>query len=275
MDSNFEWVIEPQREIVQFETAVEAGEWSHGIYFSEGLIRAAVKEDRGIRASRGRIEEYKWGYLNTSGEWVIEPKFRRASIFSDGVAIVTTIEEDRDDLSNARQIVIDQTGKEKFELVSTYNLSESPEEDYEYRKFTNGYLQTEKGIIDTAGSIQSEDIEIDEMPVSEYEIEETGEEVIVYNPKGEKVATLPGGAFGVYSNRYWIEGNEYDKMLTFDGQVIIDEDKKVVARHNSDNLKGKVVRVDRRINAEDPELTELFLNTITFDTISIDDILNQ
>lgn len=53
--------------------------WDGASPFYEGL--AAVRKDG------------KWGYINTSGEYVIEPKYTMAKPFSCGVAIVSTEEE--------------------------------------------------------------------------------------------------------------------------------------------------------------------------------------
>jgi len=53
--------------------------WDGASPFYEGL--AAVRKDG------------KWGYINTSGEYVIEPKYNVARPFSCGVAIVSTEEE--------------------------------------------------------------------------------------------------------------------------------------------------------------------------------------
>lgn len=373
LDSNFKLVLKPQ-EFLQLETE-DNGEMEHDTFFNEGLMRVAVQEDREIRANRGRYEELKYGYMNTKGEWVIQPSYRNASAFSNGIAIVTTIEEDRDDLSNARQIVIDQTGKEVFELIPTYNISERPDEDFEYQKFSHGYLKTYKGFYDTDGKFYKTDfiesgedsinyevinnqiIAIENKQVSVYDLsgklvrslplpvesdaepgnlftsdelakdnkfivgwsnnrariidldgkvygepiepvvnenligyaesnffineeiydeetEESENQISVYDYDGKKVATLPSEAKSVHNKRYWIEGNEYDKFLSLDGQVLLDEDKKVVTDHKG-HLEGPVISVKHRVNAEDPELTETLLNTITFETITIDEVLNQ
>ncbi|WP_226643094.1 WG repeat-containing protein [Mesobacillus subterraneus] len=367
MNSDFEWILKPTNEIVMFSDS--ANDSANEVYFSEGLIRAAVKEEREIRANRGgKKEQYKWGYLNTKGEWVIEPIYRDVSGFSDGVAIVTTIEEDRDDLSNARQIVINQTGKELFELVSTYSIADSPEEDYEGYNFENGYLKTEEGLYDTSGKLhvidfvpESEDewgsykvvdnkiLILEGMNVAVYELSghllkkiplndeftdepynlftteglqnekkfivvgndsegnsfsvlldldgnKYGENIepeadedtkgqaepylfayeeegtLVYNFNGEKIGVMPSEAEGLYNDRYWVEGNEYDKLVTLDGQVVIDEDKKI--KVNS-LLEGPVIPASRRLNADDPEMTNVLLNTVTSKTITINEILNK
>lgn len=382
LDSNFKSVLKPL-EFLQIETE-NTGEMKHDTFFTEGLMSVAVQEDREIRANRGRFEEMRYGYMNTKGEWAIEPYYRDASAFSNGVAIVTTIEEDRDDLSNARQIVIDQTGKEIFELIPTYNISESPDENFENEKFVNGYLKTTKGVYDTHGKFfktdflegiaEEEEDSFGNMQ-SSYEIindkivflnqgkivvydllgkllksiplpkendadpgnlftseelakenkfivgwsnnnarifdlegkqygqtiedvvnddqfgyaedylfikadrydEETEEDKTVisaYNYNGEKVATLPPNVKSVHNSRYWTEGNEYDKFFSFDGQILLDEDKKVSTDHEG-HLEGPVITVKRRVNADDPEMTEVLLNTITYETIAIDEILNK
>lgn len=382
LNSNFEWVLKPQ-EFLQIEQE-DNSEMQHNVFFTEGLMRVAVQEDREIRANRGRYEEMKYGYMNTKGEWAIEPSYRTASPFSNGVAVVTTIEEDRDDLSNARQIVIDKTGKEIFELVPTYNISESPDENYENERFSNGYLKTSKGVYDSHGKFYKTDFlegvveeyedsfgnmqlsyeiiddkivslnqdkiaiydllgellksvplpkEVDGEPGNLFTSEELAKEskfivgwsnnrarildlagkvhgepieqvvneeqigysapylfikeeqyieetedyedtIIVYNYNGEKVVTLPSEAKSVHNRRYWVEGNEYDKLISFDGQVLIDEEKKVITDHKG-HLEGDVISVKRRLNPEDPEMTDVLLNTVTFETITINELLNK
>ena len=61
------------------ETVFPSDGWSDAQPFSEGL--AAVCKDG------------KWGYIDTSGQYVIEPKYQSARSFSDGVAIVDETDE--------------------------------------------------------------------------------------------------------------------------------------------------------------------------------------
>ena len=52
--------------------------------FSDGLGLVSVVED----GNRG------WGFINTSGDWVIEPKYSGADVFSEGLARVRNSEND-------------------------------------------------------------------------------------------------------------------------------------------------------------------------------------
>lgn len=126
MNSDFRWVVEPNDEILEY-----------GI-FSDGLISAGIIDPRGIRESKGL-----WGFLNEDGDWVVEPKFAEVAKFSEGLAYVQTIEEDRDDLGSSRGIVIDKTGKEMFEVLgSTTELNTIfPHETNYNKEFLKGTME--------------------------------------------------------------------------------------------------------------------------------------
>lgn len=121
LNPEFEWVLNPTNEIINiFE-------------FHDGLVAAEIEDTRELNG------EALVGYINEEGEWQIEPQFRRGRDFSEGVAIVKTIEEDRDDLSNAREIVIDKSGKQIGEIISTFKSNDSKFSIDWYAKFINGY----------------------------------------------------------------------------------------------------------------------------------------
>lgn len=75
--------------------------------FSDGLLRI-------------RNEEGKYGFINTKGEVVIEPKFDMAGDFAEGMAIVGKSVDD--DYSYS---VIDKKGDVKFKLKKGWNLCSS------------------------------------------------------------------------------------------------------------------------------------------------------
>ena len=361
MNSNFEWILSPTKEIVDFTSHNNSSEMEK--YFSEGLLRVAVEEDREIRANLGETEAYKWGYINTNGEWAVEPIFRKVSGFSDGVAIVTTIEEDRDDLSNARQIVIDTSGNELFELIPKFNLRNRPDENYHHHNFSGGYLKADKGVYDLNGGFQV--IDFVQEPQDEGEgyilvdnkviyfqgsklelydlknkerstiplkqeingiyttseladekkfevvgysnngesfrvlmdvkgneyfsnssfavlgsylvVNESEETDVVYNFNGEKLAEIPGSYLrgsNIVNDMYWIEGDEYYKLVTLEGDVIINEDKKIRLPNGFEEL-GKVVNVRQRVNAADPDLVPALLNIETLELVRETEILTK
>jgi len=51
--------------------------------FSEGLAKVFVRESTGKYSS-----DWKWGYINKTGDFVIEPKYKECSNFKEGLAIV-------------------------------------------------------------------------------------------------------------------------------------------------------------------------------------------
>lgn len=135
IDDSGNWLIEPTREFGNLE-------------FHEGLDYASIPETREMRLSDDPKAKL-WGFIDATGQWVIEPTYRSVKRFSSGVAIVTTVEEDRDDLSNKRRILIDKTGKELAELPS-----QTPDkviigtlED----SFKGDYVSSEYGFFDKLG----------------------------------------------------------------------------------------------------------------------------
>ena len=107
IDNNFEWLMEPTSEFNSYLNAVN----KDTIVFSEGLAAVSIPDTRKMR-----LNDNLWGYINVKGEWVIEPIYREVNDFSNELAVVKTVEEDRDDLSNYRKITIDHTGNEVAQL---------------------------------------------------------------------------------------------------------------------------------------------------------------
>lgn len=157
MDRDFEWVLKPTNEIkgIQSDRYFSQTEYDLVIYEGEaspiiqdGVIALAIQDNR-PRKDDGLL----WGYMNTKGEWIIQPQFRSVNQFSDGVAVVETIEEDSDDLKNSRTITIDKEGNELFE-ISSYEEGEDTEDRYVMvDSFKNGYLKTSNGVYNRDGQL--------------------------------------------------------------------------------------------------------------------------
>src|ERR687884_1062197 len=72
--------------------------WGNAAHFSEGLAQIAIEqEDGGSPGARERV-----GFINTTGEVVIQPQFDSAYDFSEGLAVVEI---------NHRSGFIDRTGR--------------------------------------------------------------------------------------------------------------------------------------------------------------------
>lgn len=58
------------------------------------VIKGNYDEVRGFVQGRAAVRKKgRWGYINRQGKWVIEPQFRAAWSFSEGLAGVTTFED--------------------------------------------------------------------------------------------------------------------------------------------------------------------------------------
>lgn len=187
IDDNFHWLMEPTNEY-KFEE----------LEFHDGLAAASIPETREMILAEDP-EARLYGYINTKGEWVIEPIFRSANNFSNGVAVVSTIEEDRDDLSNSRTIVIDTKGKEVGELAEVgLEKLELYDGDYFYGSYFGDYLYTTFGFFDKQGNYTE---------VYEEEPEDEGSHFLVLDGK-----IIKEDADGYIS----IEGLDGSPIKTFD-----------------------------------------------------------
>ena len=119
------------------------------------------------------------GFVNEDGEWAIDPTYREVSEFSEGLAYVLTIEEDRDDLANARGIIIDKKGKEMAEVLPSSNYTEYDDiENYKvYPKFFNRtmdfHIDSESDhhlIVDSEGNIFEFPVNVTDYFVNGYEV---------------------------------------------------------------------------------------------------------
>lgn len=139
IDDDFNWLIEPTD---KYEELV----------FHDGLAAVPVVEKREMILAEND-EAVKWGFINPKGEWAIKPKYRSVNDFYDGVAIVETIEEDRDDFANSRDIIINLKGEEIGELTKRHLHTSSNEEIENLEKFDGNYTYGEAGFYNKAGKL--------------------------------------------------------------------------------------------------------------------------
>ncbi len=365
VNSDFQWVLEPTNTIVSMEN------------FHDGFAAAAILDTREMR-SVSNDDGQLWGYLDKDGNWVIEPQYAEANSFSNGLAVVTTIETDRDDLTNRRGIVIDQEGNEVFEIEKEYqvaasNASEEVGPDYQSYRFLNGYLLTDHGfydvegnftelnlpegqrallmidnkiltetfgddsdieehglrIIDTTGNVLNtykdselhESYSMNQIPVDNYDhidkykrfvisdeermnvymdidgnqffkggFRVSGDYLVTYNfnPEeksditfydlnGKKISQSSQIVYTFpYNNKYWIKGNEYAEFVDMNGQVLIDESKRIEPKDYQDDieaLESPIYKAAIRITEDDPEFTDCLINLDTLEIITFDELL--
>ncbi|MBQ4900286.1 WG repeat-containing protein [Paenibacillus sp. Marseille-P2973] len=254
MDSNYAWVLQPTNEIkgIQYDPSFSQTEYDLVIYEGEhapiiqdGLIALSVQDDR-PREDDGLL----WGYMNTKGEWVIKPQYRSVNQFSDGVAIVETIEEDRDDLQNSRTIAIDKEGNELFE-ISKHTEGQDSEDDSVYiDSFKNGYLKTSKGIYNKDGQLFAIDfiLALNEVSDDFYKYYEViGDQVVIIIDNKIKVFTLQGELVREFP--YPISEDELEEeagelsstdLKLYTPKVLADSNQFIV-NHKIMNLNGEVI----------------------------------
>ncbi|MCH1624222.1 WG repeat-containing protein [Fredinandcohnia quinoae] len=365
IDDNFNWLMEPTNEYKFTD-----------LEFHDGLAVASIPETREIIVAEDPDAQL-YGYINTKGEWVIDPIFRSVNIFSNGVAVVNTVEEDRDDLSNSRTIVIDTKGMEVGELAKEgFEKLDLDDSDYFYGSFQGDYLYTSFGFFNKQGNytevyeeehedegshflvldgkIIKEDADgyirvegLDGRLIKSFDKTgdftlENGEDPLYHNlflvsgdvvggegdavvdsnfnvqfqPDGftmglaenlifiressdnleDEVYTQTGDFFdytgkkvfsvtnmvgAVYGDKYFVKGNEYYKLVDINGNVLIDESKKITDTEaalfdegGDDNTPSKkLVRIEYRENAKDSEPNEALLNVDTLKIVDLEDLL--
>jgi hypothetical protein len=365
MNEDFEWLLEPTSKIKDIHYA-DGGEDQGRTLFGDQYIMAAIQDTREVRDTERRSTDYPllWGFLNDKGEWQIEPQFRSVWQFSEGFAIVETIEKDRDDLKNSRIIVIDSNGNEVFELVKKYNIDDYYEQpEFLANTFNNGYLEAENGFYNTKGEFFQIDFIDWEDPY--YEIidnkivysSEDNNDILIKSFDGKLVSTIKGPTateeegYGVglqtnkllakeqkflayYSNetvlmditgkkylsgedfnlleqtltkfqddytlvhydfngqevykinsekikgavlnkeRYWETGNEYDRLVSVDGTMLLDEDKKIKVTSLDEDIQP-VVHADIRKSKDSKDFDEYLINMNTLNMIKKSDLLKQ
>lgn len=256
MDGNFEWVLKPTNEIkgIQYDRSFSQTEYDLVIYegvdapiIQDGLIALAVQDDR-PRQDEGLL----WGYMNTKGEWVIKPQFRSVNQFSDGVAVVETIEEDRDDLQNSRTVAIDKEGHELFEIAKHEEGKETDDDSVIVDSFKNGYLKTSKGVYNKNGQLFALNFipdftEAEDGFFKNYEV--IGDQVItifdnkikVFSLQGklvrefpyplsegeleEEIGELTSSDLKLYTPKALAESNQFivgSKLMNLEGEVIFE-----------------------------------------------------
>lgn len=360
VNRDFQWILEPTNTIVSMEN------------FHDGFAAAAILDTREMR-SVSNDDGQLWGYLDKDGKWIIEPQYAEAGSFSNGLAVVTTIEADRDDLTNRRGIVINQEGNEVFEIASSEEVEEA-EQDYQSYRFLNGYLLTDNGYYDVEGNFTelnlpegqralfmmdnkiltgtTEDISDEEeqalrivdaqgnvlhtykdsylhesyymnqIPVDDYDhidkykrfvisdeertnvymdmdgnqffkggFRVSGDYLVTYyfNPEeksditfydldGNKISQASQIVYTFpYNNQYWIKGNEYAEFVDMNGQVIIDESKRIKPKDYLDDLEAlpsPIYNTAIRVTEDDPEFTDCLINMDTLKIATFDELLN-
>ncbi|WP_166242623.1 WG repeat-containing protein [Paenibacillus turpanensis] len=135
LDENLNWILKPTPNLKVLREELGS---------NDGLLEVALLNTDPLTKSGYK---WVWGFMNTKGEWVAEPQYGKVWGYSDGKAVVQTIETDRDDRSNARIIAIDESGKEVIQLIGKTERSKVLDELHE------GGLQYQYGYL---GIIQGE-----------------------------------------------------------------------------------------------------------------------
>lgn len=189
VDDSFKWIIEP------------TDKYEH-LGFHDGLAAITTPETREmILVNNSKAVLY--GFMNNKGDITIEPNYRYAYPFSDGVAIVQTIEEDRDDLMNSRWVVIDKRGNEIAQLTPSELYTKEWDKDKEVTSFIGGYAYANAGFYDKKGIFTPMDLSIKDYIVIngkrfENVKEENVVEIVAKNLNGDEI------------NRFKVEGENLD-----------------------------------------------------------------
>ncbi len=104
--------------------ALKGEGWGYCREFSEGLAAVCVGDPEGA--------EPKWGYIDATGRWVIQPQFTGALSFTEGLAAVDTGNDQRPAWG-----YIDKNGnmviEAKFEAAGMFSEGVASAYDYDYR----------------------------------------------------------------------------------------------------------------------------------------------
>ncbi|WP_102026436.1 WG repeat-containing protein [Salirhabdus sp. Marseille-P4669] len=132
LDGNFQWIVEPTNTILEIKD------------YNDGMAAVAISDPN--QMARDMMDEYViWGFINEMGEWQIEPQYREVKAdFRNSQAIVSTVEGVEDAPENARDIVIDKNGEERFVLQEPYDYY-YVENDFEYINYYNKNIVTADG----------------------------------------------------------------------------------------------------------------------------------
>lgn len=254
MDSNYEWVLKPTNEIKEMHTDGSFSQTEYDLviyegepasFIQDGLIALAVQDDR-PREDDGLL----WGYMNTKGEWAIKPQYRSVNPFSEGVAVVETIEEDRDDLQNSRTIAINKEGNELFEISKYTEGQDSEDEDSLYiDSFKNGYLKTSKGVYNKEGQLFAIDfiLALNETADDFYKYYEViGNQVVILMDNKIKVFSLQGELVREFS--YPVsEGESEDEVGELSSTDLKLYTPKALAESNQFIVNSKIMNLDGKV----------------------------
>ncbi len=111
--------------------------------FSEGYAPAAYAQ------TGGTMEGFS-GYIDTNGNWKIEPKFAYAGDFYNGIAVVTVFE---DGTYNAQYLMIDTSGNQIADLSDFYNIYEDKRDLLRAAKWIEEGVIGKLGYIDYTGAL--------------------------------------------------------------------------------------------------------------------------
>lgn len=182
VNDKMEWLMEPTDEYQE-------------LTFHEGLAAVAVPEERDIILVQDSGAE-NWGFIDIHGKWVVQPIYRDVNDFSDGVAIVETIEEDRDDFGNSRIITIDTEGKEIGEIISSYLAEDGVDQDLLPEAYFGGYAYTPRGFYDKKGNFTEMEASTDHYIAVGGNIFQNGD----YENPGIQLSNIKGENKGIFKN---------------------------------------------------------------------------
>ena len=165
--------------------------------------------------SEGRLlfstEDNKHGYYDTKGNVVIEPKYDKASYFSEGLAVVG-IKQGKDDDTKLIYSIIDKEGETIFKIKEGYSL--------EVKHYQSGYLLLSKDDRLFLYNKKGEEIKL---PSKITNVQDYNEKYIIFRTDGEYgVADINGEVIirPKYSELYFdgtdrfiAQKNEDDKEL--------------------------------------------------------------
>ena len=106
------------------EIVLQGEKWGYCREFSEGLAAVCIGDPEG--------EEPKWGYIDTAGNWVLEPQFTGALSFTEGLAAVDIGDDQRPAwgyIDKKGNLVIEA----KFEAAGMFSEGVASAYDYDYR----------------------------------------------------------------------------------------------------------------------------------------------
>ena len=92
-------------------TTYLADQWDNSRYFPDfgcSLRFAGRRDGRATRSLRKIHGTNKWGYIDKSGEWAIEPEYEEARVFSDGLGLVYSADKGAGFVNAQGQLVVER-----------------------------------------------------------------------------------------------------------------------------------------------------------------------